>query len=266
MIRHTPWAAPPYDFSIGLKPIDEAAWLEGGAREAQRKTALRDLEGDKVWGETNGSRPGQSEALALIEAATGARAEGGQPPLWAASLLTADDLCLMERRGGAWSLSALSLCSPGYFTAAEVLGRSLARLHGPVPGFDERFLARVERIFTALQPDTILERRNWTVTATSEPYLPSAGPVRALAAAVSEEDAGRRLFIRVERQTIRRLPESGGVLFTIRVWFNPLEDLRAQPGAMEAFARAWRGADPAYRTYKGLALYDSLIEAFLASG
>lgn len=265
MIRHRPWEAPPHDFSIGLKPVPEALWLEGGDAEAERKATLLAAHKRMVWGELDGSRPGQEEVLALVEDAVMQTAPSDMPPLWAASLFCADDLCLMEKRNGAWTLTALSLCSPTYFTAEEDLGKDLSALHGPVPGFGDRFLSRVSRIFDSLPENSIVERRNWTVTTSDEAYLPSSEPIRRSLADIPKEDAGERLFIRVERQTLRRLPKTGGVLFTIRPWRNRLADLSEDPEALQAFAAAWRGATEDFRAYKGLASYDSHIEAFLAS-
>jgi len=264
MIRHTPWAAPPYDFAIGLRTIAPEDWLEGGDAEAGRKTALLAEAPQNVWGETEGSRPGQAEVRSLVEAATGARADPALPPMWAASLLCADDLCLMERRDGRWVLSAVSLCSPTFFTVAESLGKSLDELHGPVPGFEDRFLPRVARMFDALAAGPILERSNWTVTASGEAYLPSSAPVRAKVPDIPPGEAGSRVFLRVERQTLQKLPDTEGVLFTIRAWRNPLNDLKSEPDRLAAFAAAWRGASDDFRAYKGLAAYDTLVAAFLA--
>jgi hypothetical protein len=69
--------------------------------------------------------------------------------------------------------------------------------------------------------------------------------------------------VRVERQTLRRLPRTGAALFTIRVWIDPLESLAADPPRLAAFADAWRSASPAFRAYKRLYLYDELVEALL---
>jgi len=43
----------------------------------------------------------------------------------------------------------------------------------------------------------------------------------------------------MERQTLRRLPRTGGLLFTIRIWRHPLEDLCAHPERLAAFEAAW---------------------------
>lgn len=261
--RHTPWAES-RDFSIGLKPIDEAAWLEGGeADPAARKDALIAAHGGLVWGETEGSRPGQMEAAGMVAGALGPAPQDDRPPLLAASRRVSDDLILMEKRDGAWRLTALSLCAPTFFTAPEVLGRSLAELHGPVHGFAERFLARVERIFEGLRPGLILERRNWTVVNSGEAFTPFSAPVRARIGEIAPEAAGQALFTRVERQTLRRLPETGGALFTIRIWLDPLARVAETPEGLAAFARAWREAPEAFRAYKGFSLYAPLVEAFL---
>lgn len=262
-IRHAPWADAPPDFAIGLAPIDEAAWLEGGEDDpAARKDKLFEDARDMVWAETDGSRPGQAEVLGLVEAATGGAGSSDLPPLYAAARLVPDDLCLMEKREGQWTLTALSLSAGTFFTAALVIGKPLSDLHEPVPGFEDRFAARVSRIFDGLREGVILQRRNWTVTNTEALHTPDPAQIRARIGEI--EDPAAELFIRVERQTLRRLPKTGGALFTIRVWRHPLGELRNDPQRLAAFATAWRGASPDFRAYKQLHLYDELVERFLS--
>lgn len=260
--RHQPWDGAP-GFQIGLRPIPPEAWLEGGGADPSRKAALlRDHPG-AVWGETPDSRPAQDEVLSMIEAAVGGSAPGDGPPLWRAASLVADDLCLMQRLADGWTLTAASLCSPTFFTVAESLGRPLSALHRPVPGFADRLLGRVERIFDALRPDQVLERRNWTVVNSAVLFLPASAPVRAQIPAIAPAAAGQVLHLRVERQTLRKI-DGGSAVFTIRIWCDPLESLRADPARLARFAKAWREAPDDFRAYKGLALYDALVEAFLA--
>lgn len=263
-IRHAPWAETAPDFAIGLRPIAAEAWLEGGeADPAARKDALYAAHRADVWAETPGSLSGQAEVLALVEAATPVEARPDLPPLYAAARAVADDLCLMEKTGGEWRLTALSLSAGTFFTAHDVIGKALSELHAPVPGFEHRFLARVTRIFDALAADTILERRNWTVMVGDDLFAPNGATIRGRIAGVAPEAAGEALFVRVERQTIRRLPRTGGVVFTIRIWRHSLAALDAEPARRAAFARAWRGATADLRAYKRLALLDPLVEAHL---
>lgn len=262
--RHAPYEDA-WDFSIGLKPIAEADWLEGGeADPAARKDLLHREHGRTVWGETSTSRPGQAEVLGLVEAALGpAPIPDDTPPLLAAARRVPDDLVLMEKRGGAWRVGALSLCSPTFFSAPEVLGRSLAEIHGPVNGFSERFLTRVERIFEGLRPGLVLQRRNWSLVNSDEPFTPDPAPVRARIPDIDPARAGEALFVRVERQTLRRLPRTGGAIFTIRVWLDRLDAVAADPARLAAFAHAWRNAAADFRAYKRLPLYDELVAGFL---
>lgn len=262
--RHAPYEDA-WDFSIGLKPIPEADWLEGGeADPAARKDRLLRDRSEIVWGETEGSRPGQAEVLALVEQSLGkAEAAADIPPLLAAARRVPDDLVLMEKREGAWRNTAISLCAPTFFSAPEVLGRSLAEIHGPVTGFSERFLARVERIFEGLRPGLVLQRRNWTVTPFEALFTPSSAGLGEAVQAITPERAGQELFVRVERQTLRRLPQTGGALFTIRVWLDPLEAVAGDPARLAAFAHAWREAAAGFRAYKRLPLYDELVGGFL---
>ena len=265
-------------FRIGLAPIAEAAWFEGPYRAADGDPAARKAETFAqsprlCWGETEGSRAGQAEVLAMMQRHFGLATEDADddvPPLRRAAALVDDDLCLMERRDGGWTLTAASLCAPSFFSAAEAVGKSLAQLHGPVTGFGERLLPRVARIFDALAADSIVERRNWSVVASGELFLPDPRPVRARQPLIATEDAGRELHLRMERQTLRRLPQTGGLLFTIRIWRHPLDELRAVPERLEAFADAWdrvmQDEGKTFRDYKGLSPLDGLVRAFLAEG
>lgn len=262
--RHAPWAEAA-EFAIGLRPIAPEAWLEGGEVDpGARKDPLFDAHRATVWGEMEGSRPIQAEAVRLIATALGRPvAEDGWAPLYAAARQVSDDLCLMAPDDSDWRLVALSLSAPTFFSADEVLGKSLADLHGPVPGFHERLLTRTRRVFAGLRPGLVLERRNWTVVNSPEPFTPRAAPIRAAIAEITPPEAGRALHLRVERQTLRRLPETGAALFTIRVWLDPLETLLASRERLSAFATAWRTATSEFRAYKRLDLYDDLVAGFL---
>ena len=259
-LRHAPWEEAA-EFRIGLRPIDVAAWFEGGEIDpATRKDPLLAAHPADVWAETEGSRPAQAEALGLIAEAQGRNIPGlDHPPLLAAGRAVADDLCLMERRDGDWRLTALTLCAGSFFTASEVIGRNLAELHRPVTGFQERLLTRVTRIFDSLRDDVILERRNWSIVSDPGLFAPDPAPMRAAIGAIDPAAAADSVWVRVERQTLRRLPISGGMLFTIRVWLTPLSEIAREPERLARFAQAWRTAHADFRAYKRLELYDDLV-------
>jgi hypothetical protein len=253
------------EFRIGLSPVPVEQWFEGGEPDpAARKAPLYRDHPDLVWRETEGSHPAQAEVAAMVGAWVGQSVDIFR----AAALLVSDDLCLMEKLRDGWTLTAASLCAPSFFSAAAAVGKPLCGLHGPVPGFNENLLPRVARIFDHLPDDQILERRNWTVVNDPEPFQPDPAPFRARLAHQSLDQIADSLVVRRERQTIRRAPVTRAILFTIRIWTEPLDDLLADPLRRAAFAEAWEtlmseaGAD--FRRYKRLDLFDAAVRARLA--
>ena len=67
----------------------------------------------------------------------------------------------------------------------------------------------------------------------------------------------------MERQTIRRLPETGGVLFTIRIALDPLEPILRNPETGAALAAGWRGAADNARRYKRWDALEAAMEHLL---
>lgn len=191
------------------------------------------------------------------------------PPLLEAARWVADDLCLMEKRAGEWTLTAASLCAPSFFSAKEAVGKPLSGLHNPVPGFNGTLLALVARIFDNLPVDQVVERRNWTVVNDPVLFQPDPAPFRARLQDQSPEEIAASLIVRRERQTLRKTPNTGAVLFTIRIWTERLDDLFADPARREGFAAAWEqtmgNGGAAFRDYKRLDLYDAAIRSRLRS-
>ena len=167
----------------------------------------------------------------------------GDDPLWALSLLVAEDLLLMERGDSGYELTAASLCSPSHWRLAEKLGRPLRSIHDPVPGIHDALSPRIDRFFDHLRPAHPVQRYNWSIQ--TDPGLFHDGSDRA------QVPASTPLYYRAERQTLVRLPRTGAVAFTIRVFLHPLEALATRPEALAALRAALAAAPPALAHYKG---------------
>lgn len=168
-------------------------------------------------------------------------------PLWSLSLLVAEDLVIMERGEAGYRLTAASLCSPSHWRLAEKLGRPLREIHDPIPGIHEDLSPRIDRFFDHLRPEHPVERFNWTLQADAALFHDG----RAEAPVAAPDEAVQTLYYRVERQTLVRLPRTGAVVFTIRVFLHPLEALAERPGALAALGSAVEAAPPALARYKG---------------
>lgn len=179
-------------------------------------------------------------------------------PLEAAARLVQEDLCLMlPDAGGVPALAAACLCFPSRWVLAEKIGRPMRAIHAPVPGLDERLGATIDRFLVGLKPGQIYARGNWSLT--TDPALHQ--PVPLPHAPITAANAGAALFYRVERQTLRRIGDSGAVVFGIRIHQHPLAAMPA--GQRPAFAEAIAGLDPALVAYKSMADVAAAAVAYL---
>ena len=151
-------------------------------------------------------------------------------------ILQSDDKTLSET----YRLTAGAVCFPSNWRFADKIGKKLADVHGPVPGYAEKLANPVDRFFKNLTADTIMWRANWLIHATPELFQADHKLDAATAAAITPVNAGEKLWLRVERQTLRRLPASGAVLFTIRTHVTQLSDAIRDAKSAQDLATAVR--------------------------
>jgi dimethylamine monooxygenase subunit A len=284
-LAHTPYDGSAKPFTIGLKPLAPAQWLEvdhfRDAYLAEKRRLYAEIPG-KVLVAEDETEAAQQEVLELIAGhlrryfpALDADASTGGSPLHAASLLVQEDLVLMRRGDDGWRLAAASLCFPSSWSLEEKFGRPLQDIHTPVPGFGRgtRTADIIHRIFDNLGVEQPVERLNWSLQAGADLYQPLSNIARvdraqARPSRFPEADVAANAFIRVERQTLRRLPKSGDILFTIRIYLDPMPVLErhAERAALAAsFAAQLAALDTAQLDYKGLAAdRDRLVERLTA--
>ena len=242
-----------------MKPIGPADWIAPGQdleqMLAEKDRLNRDIP-DLVFVEEAGTREAQAELLETLAdhlvqhqpdiyrrhadtmlIGEGRRvdlADATRPPLLRAAGLVADDLVIMRRDETGWRLVAASLCFPSSWTLSEKFGRPLQEIHNPVPGFGEgtRTADMIQRIFDNLQRGQPAIRWNWSLQSDRRLYKPLSSiqrDERAVAKPPRFVHGAQSAFIRVERQTLRKLPVSGDIVFTIRINLDPMLALAAHP-------------------------------------
>jgi alpha-1,2-mannosyltransferase len=70
-------------------------------------------------------------------------------------------------------------------------------------------------------------------------------------------------YFRSERQSLRRLPRSGGVVFTIRTYFHPITEIAEEPYVPGRLASAIRSWGDDVSRYKGKERYQDVLLDFL---
>ena len=219
---------------MGTRAIDEAAWLRVDEHRAT-EIALRQRLVAEATDEVIAVRDGSEAACDEVAATVQEWLVGHHPetlvdwdtsiahPLVRAGLAVQDDLCVMEHDGHDWRLTAAIVCFPTSWQLADKIGRPQGRIHEPVPHFDATLTRRVDTFFDRLAPGRIVSRRNWGITPHPLLFVPAYEALPR-----PEPWDVEHLWLRSERQTLRRLPRTGAVLFTIGVQLAPLTALRGR--------------------------------------
>ncbi|MEV4605536.1 DUF3445 domain-containing protein [Neorhizobium sp. LMR1-1-1.1] len=254
---YTPYDGSSKPFTIGLMQLEPERWIEPDGDLAEQVLLKRNLvaeHGELVLRAEAGTQEAQQEVLDLLIdylphyhpenyrlVGNDMRIAGLDPdiadeammPLHRAGLLVQDDLVIMRKGENGWRIAAAFLAFPSSWRLSEKFGLSMDEVHAPVPGFEggSRNAGLINRMFDNLSADRIVVRWNWSVNWSHALYHPDAKS--------AEEKRGvsaDKAFIRVERQTLRKLPVSGDILFTIRIYLDPVSVILAQPNAVELAA------------------------------
>jgi dimethylamine monooxygenase subunit A len=242
----------PWKLAMGLNALDPADWLwrdERFVAETAERAALLAERPGEVLAVLPRAGPAVAELVAAV------RAHLGLPSAGTASLadlarLAQEDFCVLERQlDGRYALTAALLCFPAHWRLADKLGRPLAEIHAPVPGFGERLGGPVDRFFANLAVERPVWRANWSVV--EGPTLFHTQPREPLPG-LTAANAGEMLWLRVERQTLHRLPGTGAVVFTIRTLVRRLAEAAGDPAVARAMAARIREMEPGMAGYKGM--------------
>lgn len=289
--KHTPFDGSSVPFGIGLKPLELSNWIEVDNKLAfylsEKRRLLVDIP-DKVFYAGPESIASQREVLSMLvehvlsnfpktHRRNGSLIDvlGGEfvidledetiPALLKAAMMVQEDLVIMKRVEAGWRLDAASLCFPSSWVLAEKSGKVMQEIHKPVPGFGPgtRNAVMIERIFDKLKVEMPVERFNWSIYNDASLYHDDRGGEHF--PKHGGEDVEQ--FLRVEHQTLRKLPLGGDILFTIRIHVDPLELLGKRADREELvpqFIEAINAMTHPQRVYKGLdGARQSLIERLM---
>lgn len=257
-LAHRPYDGSEPLFKIGLRPFSHHEWLhidEAHDVYLAEKKRLMDAMPEKVFQAEDDTQEAQSEVLALVKDYLKAQEhllkpqDANSPALLQAAMMIPEDLVIMRKSDDGWRLVAGSVCFPSSWSLQEKIGMHLHDVHAPVPDFNKgtKNASMIERIFDNLQVGVRVERFNWSVYNDGALYHDD----RSSEHMNQETDC----YLRVERQTLTKLPKTGDILFTIRIYIDPFEALekRADKAEIaEGFISLLNMMNSAELAYKGL--------------
>jgi predicted SnoaL-like aldol condensation-catalyzing enzyme len=253
--------------AMGLRPLDPAQWLEVDEHrddELEQKRALLATSYDVVVATNAEGDRGSSELLTEVlnylsnhHPEIARDVAHGNHPIVAAAQLVQEDLCVLVR-SDTWRLQAACVCFPSRWNLASKLGTTLDDIHRPVPIYDVELSRPTNAFFDRLKPDRSFWRLNWTLIDSPALHQP-------MSARHSPHGDLANWFFRVERQTLRRLPLSDAIVFTIHNYVASAKELAERheefgatlllnldtaPEAMQDY-KGWRGVADRLRTSLG---------------
>ena len=194
-----------------------------------------------------------AEVFVMVDGRLVDRAEGtaheldrpGVEPLAVISQFLEEDFILLQQVDGQDQITAASNAYSSSGRIVSSVGRSIPWAHKFVPTLNEQLGPRIDRVLGNIKVDAPVERFNWLLTPISsrlfpeDPHAANATAVDRINAALVADPgrAGEILWIRVERQTLLRLPESGALAFSIYTYSDPLSSIARDRESLEAMHR-----------------------------
>ncbi len=242
-----PWLLDPARRLPGLSPVGPGEWLQvDDAYSAQigYKGRIIAEQGDQVCRVADQAGAAATELLARIldelrqmpgfsvEADRVTCPDGRRValdrarPLQTCGALVQEDLCILQKQGDEHVLTAALLCFPASWSLAQKFMRPLTAIHAPVDVYDDNIAKRVQRLFDGIQVARPIWRANFLVYSDPDLFQPRTEEDRR------KVDTDGPKWVRVERQSLLKLEQTGAVVFSIHTYIVPFsglsrEDIRA---------------------------------------
>jgi len=251
------WSLPDedYRFSLGIRPGIPRTFF-GPSPDRDRLLAER-----RHWLITDSARyaailPSADACLAEVETlatewgfvAGEAGSSASERLLELGQQIEPDLVFLVPDASGLLAVVAGCVCFPSFWRLTDKMGLPLESVHGPVPQLNAFLGSSIHRYLTQMKPGGCWVRTNWGLA--SRPDLNE------------HPDRGRhpwkqplsldQVWLRREDQAILSLPNSGGVLFGIRLIIRSVAELAQSPETASRLARALRTMPAEMVRYKGL--------------
>jgi hypothetical protein len=208
---------------VGTKPLDLQRWFvrdpDWEPTLAMKRALIDERRNDVVCYRDDAHDVAQEVAELILGWLGKTTSNTGIDALVDAAREVPDDLTVLRSIPGEVDeqlpFVAGVVCSPSRWKLSEKIGHDMLTVHKPVSLYAEHIGAAVDTTLTRLSPEKPSWRSNWTLEdhpALFQPYSPDKPLV----------EHPSQLWIRIERETLRRLPRTRGILFTIRGFQEPL--------------------------------------------
>ena len=195
---------------------------------------------------TDAGRDAWAEFSAAATAWTGQSISSD--PVVAGAQLEPDVVLLCRDGAGHFRVAGGVVVFPSHWSLREKIGLTLLEVHGVVPGLNTAIGPAIDRYLDRLKPGFAAGRPNWGLAATNAMNLHPAIKPPPLIAGMPPED----IWLRIEEQNLSPLPESGGILFGIRIERVRLSEALQDPEVRRRFYHTVATMPAEVAAYKGM--------------
>lgn len=277
-LPYTPWRERgsvvdgEFRWRLGIRPLDLANWIEFGSDSeghdgwlADKARILADHHAiafatlDDIEPEANEIANAVVDHLVEHAPDRPRDIDPSLHPLDGAGRLVPEDLVVMVEREGRLVFGGGSVCFPNRWDLRSKLGRTMAEVHAPVADLNQQLDTNIDQFLARLRPERPFWRLGWGIIDVADGFTPTddSGPPRPADPDPSE------MFVRVERETLRRFPDTNCVLFTIRTYVAPLTSVIAEADSAGPLAAALDAMSPGILEYKDLVTQADEVAALL---
>lgn len=286
IMPYFPFTGEQYKPQVGVKPLDLAQWIEVDENHS-RYLSLKDqilrehydtvigyeesaggacLELEDVLKEHLSSQFPDKYAfkdgvLTVLE--TGKHfgpSRDGREAITNISQFAQEDFCLLSPVSPV-KLEAGCVCFPSRWKIADKMGKGSDGIHTAVPKFQETIAKATASFLEKILVEKPMWRLNWTIHDSDELFVPAPHPSRS---DLTQENIFDLLYLRVERQALRRLPKTQYVVFSIRTYMAELRSVIQDPDKREILKNSLEGLDLPTAHYKGMKDFFDILKAALA--
>ena len=177
-----------------------------------------------------------------------------------------EDLVILSNDAHA-SLIAGQLCFANGWSLDDKINQPFLTIHAPAPNLIAPTIQTAQKLMEKIQNTKPVWRCSWNFKIRGDLDLSSKHnaeynfELKQISPQLTSQNIGRHLYLRIERQTVSRLPRSGCVLFGIHLYQNKLDDERMTPQQAKSMHDVLLTTPKAMLDYKAITpFYDALIE------
>jgi hypothetical protein len=188
------------------------------------------------------------------------------PPLdWLGRQVQEDLLILSGASADGMRLVAGQLCFPNAWCLDDKMGKSFLGIHHEVPLFAEYLGRSSNLLLERLKPGRPVWRVNWSIKATPRlNHIPRFFyEAQQAYQNFTVENIGERSFLRIERQTLSRLPGTSDILFTIHTYQAPMMTVVENVDYARRIANVVQTMPEELLIYKGMMPFVDILLAHL---